>query len=428
VKIEVIGTVFFALAVVHTFLVAPLNRFSEKFPKDSFRRGLFHLLGEVEVVFGFWATLFLGVFAFMVGKEEAIKHQTSLSFTEPLFVFAIMVMASTRPVMRACRHFIRSVSRVVRLFTRTPETQTDIFFVMTLGPLAGSFITEPAAMTVTALLIGSMIEKYSTKLLYFMIGVLFVNVSIGGALTPYAAPPILMVAGTWQWDFAYVFGNFGLKSVLAVTVNAVLFVGLFWKEIGPGFYTLTEATHKDKNHAQKIPAGVTILHFVFLILVVATAHYPQIFMGIFLLFLGVTTVTKKYQDDLRMRESLLVGFFLAGLIVFGPMQRWWLQPLLTSLTDWQMFFGATGLTAITDNAALTYLGSQVVGLSESSKYALVAGAIAGGGLTIIANAPNPAGYSLLADKFPKKVINPFLLFAGALIPTLVAVISLWYLF
>ena len=57
-----------------------------------------------------------------------------------------------------------------------------------------------------------------------------------------------------------------------------------------------------------------------------------------------------------------------------------------------LFFGAAALTAITDNAALTYLGSLVEDISDQSKYSLVAGAVAGGGLTVIANAPNPAGF------------------------------------
>lgn len=428
--IEILGTILFALAVLHTFFVASIIRLSERFPKDSFLRDLFHLLGEVEIVFGFWAAFFLVAFAFMEGSDSVIKYQTSLSFTEPLFVFAIMVMASTRPVLTACRSMIRTFSRTVRVFTRTPETQTDVFFVLTLGPLAGSLITEPAAMTVTALLLRSMIERYSTRLLYFMIGVLFVNISIGGALTSYAAPPILMVAGPWNWDFNFVFTHFGWKSAIAVCINALLFVGFFWKEIGPGFFTLSEATNTDSNkhHHDRIPIGVTLVHFVFLAILVLTAHHPQIFMGVFLWFLGIAMVTRRYQDHLRFKESLLVAFFLGGIIVFGPMQRWWLQPLLSSLLDWQLFFGATALTAITDNAALTYLGTQVQGLSDASKYALVAGALAGGGLTVIANAPNPAGYSLLADKFPKKTINPILLFAGALVPTVVAILCLWYLF
>jgi hypothetical protein len=258
-----------------------------------------------------------------------------------------------------------------------------------------------------------------------VIGCLFVNISIGGALTHFAAPPILMVAETWGWTLPYVASHFGWKAAIAVTLNSLILVLVFWKDIGPGFFTLKEVIAKAGR--LQIPYGITILHFIFLLGLVITAHYPATFMGIFLLFLGVTTVTQSFQERLRIKESLLVAFFLAGIIMFGPFQTWWLQPLLSSLQDWQLFYGATALTAITDNAALTYLGSQVQGLTDISKYALVAGALSGGGLTIIANAPNPAGYSLLADKFTDRTINPLGLLTAALLPTLVAVLCLWYL-
>lgn len=424
-EIEIIATIFFAIAILHTFSVSAFRDFSHRFEKSSFLNAFFHLLGEVEVVFGFWAAVFLLVMGFMLGFPAVVSYQASLSFTEPMFVFTVMVMAASRPILEACRNVIRLVSRVLRFFVRTPETHTDIFVVITLGPLAGSLITEPAAMTVTALLLRKMIEKYSTTLIYFLLGVLFVNISIGGALTPYAAPPILMVAKTWGWDFSFIMTHFGWKCALAVSLNSFVFVAIFWKEIGPGFFSLTEVI--SKSNSTKIPMGVSALHFAFLFSLVATAHYPQTFFGIFLLFVGVTTVTRRYQEELRIREALLVSFFLGGIIVFGTFQKWWLAPLLSSLSDGQLFLGATALTAVTDNAALTYLGSQVAGLSDLAKYAIVAGAIAGGGLTVIANAPNPAGYSLLSDKFPGKVINPLGLLLAALLPTLVAVVSLWYL-
>jgi Na+/H+ antiporter NhaD/arsenite permease-like protein len=88
-----------------------------------------------------------------------------------------------------------------------------------------------------------------------------------------------------------------------------------------------------------------------------------------------------------------------------------------------VFFGAAALTAITDNAALTYLGSLVPGLSEEFKIALVAGAVTGGGLTVIANAPNPAGASILKEKFEHGAIHPLGLLVAALPPTLVAVLA-----
>ena len=50
----------------------------------------------------------------------------------------------------------------------------------------------------------------------------------------------------------------------------------------------------------------------------------------------------------------------------------------------------------------------------------MAGAVTGGGLTIIANAPNPAGAAILKGQFADETIHPLGLLAAALPPTLVA--------
>lgn len=423
--LEILGTGIFGIAIIHTFLVQKILDLSHRFSKDSFWNGFLHLMGEIEVVFGFWAAVFLALMIGLDGGKSAMDYMEGLNFTEPMFVFCIMVMAATRPVLGVARDGIQFVSTLLRKTLRTPEKITDIFVVMTLGPLSGSFITEPAAMTVTALLLVSMFHKPPARLAYFMMAVLFVNVSVGGALTPFAAPPILMVAGRWGWDFNFVFQHFGLKSIITVFINALILVLAFRKDIEKYCYSLFEADQKQDARGPVIPLGVTLMHLAFLVIVVLTAHHQSVFMGVFLFFLGLTAATKRYQDSLRLRESLLVAFFLGGIIVFGSFQKWWLEPLLSSMSDAALFQGATVLTAITDNAALTYLGSQVPSLSVESRYALVAGAIAGGGLTVIANAPNPAGFSILNHKFPGGNVNPLKLFAAALIPTIVAACCLW---
>jgi Na+/H+ antiporter NhaD/arsenite permease-like protein len=143
--------------------------------------------------------------------------------------------------------------------------------------------------------------------------------------------------------------------------------------------------------------------------------------------MGVATAYPQYQDRLILREGLLVAFFLAGLVVLGGQQQWWLEGLLRSMSPDTVFWAATGLTAITDNAALTYLGSLVEGLSPEFKYALVAGAVTGGGLTVIANAPNPAGFAILKGYFDEEAISAAGLFAAAALPTLVAALAFKYL-
>jgi Na+/H+ antiporter NhaD/arsenite permease-like protein len=290
-----------------------------------------------------------------------------------------------------------------------------------LGPLLGSFITEPAAMTLLALVLKRRYFDHgiSLRLAYATLGLLFVNVSIGGTLTHFAAPPVLMVAAKWHWDTLFMLTHFGCRAAAACAVSTVVIAFGFRKELS--------ALSPVRDPSAGVPAWLTITHLLTLSLVVAFAHHPDVFFGVFILFLGLVTATPNHQDALKLREGLLVGFFLAGLVTLGSLQAYWLRPLIQSLNGSALFFGATGLTALTDNAALTYLGTLVEGISDELKYALVAGAVTGGGLTVIANAPNPAGVGILqsAKVFAGEGISPLGLFLGALLPTVVAVAFFW---
>jgi hypothetical protein len=268
-------------------------------------------------------------------------------------------------------------------------------------------------MTIAALLLRDRFYKVGLplKLQYAIIGVLFVNISIGGTLTNFAAPPVLMVAKAWEWTTPFMFTTFGVRAALAVFINALLITLIFHKQLPKEFIEPPQ---------EKMPYAVILVHLLFLAAVVIFAHYPAVFLWLFLFFLGFTTAYSRYQNPLILREALLVAFFLAGLIVLGSLQKWWLQDLLGSLSPIVLFWGAVGLTALTDNAALTYLGSLVDGTSETWRYMLVAGAVTGGGLTVIANAPNPAGFSILKGSFKDATISPGPLFLSALVPTLIA--------
>ncbi|MEN9535682.1 MAG: hypothetical protein RIR37_955, partial [Verrucomicrobiota bacterium] len=151
---------------------------------------------------------------------------------------------------------------------------------------------------------------------------------------------------------------------------------------------------------------------------VYTTHYPALFIGGFLFFLAFTVATRHHQNPIALRSPMLVGFFLAGLVIHGGCQGWWIEPVIKALDDQALMFGATILTGFNDNAAITYLAAQVDGISLAAKHAVVAGAVTGGGLTVIANAPNPAGQSILAKYF-RSGVSPLGLFLGALIPTII---------
>jgi hypothetical protein len=418
--IEILASAFFALAVLHTFCVKRFERLAQKHPEGSLAENLFHFLAEPEIVFGLWAAaLFLGIAALGKSLESAVQYVSELNFTEAKFVFVIMVMAATRPVVQQAENFICLFARMLPLKAGTAFYLT----ALSIGTLLGSVITEPAAMTLIAILLKRRFfdRGISTRLAYATLGLLFVNISIGGTLTHFAAPPVLLVAEKWHWDTPYLFTHIGWRAAASCLFSTLATVFLFRKE-------LNQHT-ADSPPAPVIPVWLTALHFGLIALVVKLAHWPDVFFGVFMIFLGLVTATREYQDELRLREGLLVGFFLAGLITLGSAQSWWLRPLIAKLDGPMMYFGATFLTAITDNAALAYLGTLVEGISADLKYALISGAVTGGGLTVIANAPNPAGAAILAGStcFRDEGISPLRLFLGALPPTLIATCFLWWL-
>jgi len=171
-----------------------------------------------------------------------------------------------------------------------------------------------------------------------------------------------------------------------------------------------------------VPAWITVVHAVFMAWTVFTSHYPALFLGGFLIFLGFVRATAPYQSRVELKAPLLVGFFLAGLVIHGGLQAWWIAPVLASLSETPLFATATILTAFNDNALITYLSTLVPNLSDSMKTAVMEGAVTGGGLTVIANAPNPAGQAILSRYFDGAVL-PIWLMVGALLPTLMAVIA-----
>ena len=248
---------------------------------------------------------------------------------------------------------------------------------------------------------------------------LFVNISIGGVLTHFAAPPVLMVAAPWGWTTPIMFMQFGWVALLAILIANTL----YYFTLRPDFRRLGHlfvATDAEKDEA-RVPAWITAVHLAFMLWSVITSHYPVLLVGGFLFFLAFAEITREHQSKIQLRAPLLVGCFLAGLVVHGGLQQWWIEPILARLGETPLLLAATGLTAFNDNAAITYLATLVPGLSDGLKYAVVAGAVAGGGLTVIANAPNPAGQAILGRFFPAG-ISPGGLLLGALPATVITIL------
>jgi hypothetical protein len=439
---NLVASLIFLCAIIHTFLApkfrrwahevetAHIARLRDRAPDTdgeeddpsaevSFKGQILHFFGEVEAVFGIWAVVLMLVLGAMKGWQTPVDYVGHrVNFTEPMFIVVIMALASTRPVLSFAEQCLRGVTALDR-----GSASAWWLTVLIIAPLFGSLITEPAAMTIAALLLARQfyVLRPSPKLAYATLGLLFVNISVGGTLTHFAAPPVLMVAGPWQWDTAFMFIHFGWRAMTGIITATLLYYVFFRRELAALNTKRSSETgpvSPARADSRPIPFWITLVQLGFMLWTVLMAHYPALFIAGFLFFLAFAQATGHHQGRLDLRPPLLVGFFLAGLVVHGGLQGWWIAPLLSRLAEAPLFVGATILTAFNDNAAITYLATLVNGFGDSLKYAVVAGAVTGGGLTVIANAPNPAGQSLLQRFFPDGV-SPLGLFLGAAIPTLI---------
>jgi hypothetical protein len=531
---NLVATLIFFAAIVHTFLtsrfMAIAHRWSQQHQENkanglaarhSVHIGaeLFHFLGEIEVVFGLWAALLtLAIFIFYDWGTLHAYITRKVNFTEPMFVVVIMTLAATRPILKLAE---TALSRLARLLGGTLKAWW--MTLLTLGPLLGSLITEPAAMTITALLLSRKFFDLepSESLKYGTLGLLFVNVSVGGTLSHFAAPPVLMVAGPWNWGMLHMITHFGWKAVVGILLSNGLYFLLFRRELTTLEKTFAMVSLKDEiqrtyikrseiepefdrmgaalseelgfgkaverryaalkkeilqklrrkyeddmrarnidpqltraafdmrfeevkrqnlrrtfpgllpeeqrpnyldpewdNRDDPVPVWVIVIHVMFMTWTIVNAHAPAFFIPGVLFFLGFSQVSAPFQNRIDLKPPLLVGFFLGGLVIHGGVQGWWIAPVLGTLSEIPLMLGATVLTAVNDNAAITYLSTLVPNLTDALKYAVVVGAVSGGGLTVIANAPNPAGQSIL-KKYFYNGISPLLLLTAAIAPTLI---------
>ena len=370
-------------------------------------------------MFGLWCVPLLALITWRMGWETTVNYlEHSVHFNEPIFVVVIMALASTRPVVELADSALRVVASLGK---QRPVAWW--FSILTLGPLLGSFITEPGAMTIAALLLARQFYRLNPtpRLAYATLGLLFVNVSVGGTLTHFAAPPVLMVAGRWGWSLPFMAMHFGWQAAIGIVISNLTTFLVLRKDFAiladPWEIEQLEKEHQEAE-AHPVPPWVTVVHLAAMGWTVFNAHHPVLLVGGFLFFLAFYTATEDFQSRLDLRGPILVGFFLSGLVIHGGMQQWWIAPTLGGLGTWPLFGMATVLTAFNDNAAITYLASLVPNFTDAMKHAVVAGAVTGGGLTVIANAPNPAGQSILSRYFGDGV-SPVRLFLGALWPTLV---------
>ena len=415
-----IWTLFiFLAAVVHTLMANHFTALAEKIAKRhakkekgtvSFFAECFHFFGEIELVFGLWVVPLLLVLTAYYGWVDVVKYLNSLSYVEPFFIVVVMSLSATRPLVELAKRGIHSISKMFG-----DSTEAFWFIVMFVGPIIGSFITEAAAIVIAILLLKERIftRGPSKRLAYGTMGLMFVNFSVGGVITNYAAPPAIALSNCWGWTAGDFITRFGWRVVLGITICNLLYFFLFRRDFKA--LNILKSTRK----AEKAPPfWVTCVHLAFLVWTIAMSHYPPIFMGAYLFFLGFHQATRHHQYALNLKRPLMVGLFLAGLLIHAGFQGWWIELLIGDLSYGALMLAGTVLTAFNENTTVAFLVCLLDEIGPKLQYAITAGLVAGGGLTIIAHAPNPAGQALLREHF-KQGISPWNLFIAALFPTLI---------
>lgn len=434
---HLIALILFICAVIHTFSVLKIHKWARalelkqmagregKRPERSLAVHTLYFLSEVEVVFAFWAIPLFIMMAIFNGWTVALEYMNTRDYTEPLFVVVILCMASTRPIVHAAETLIHWAAKSLG-----GTLSAWWFTLLTVGPLLGSLITEAGAMALCALLLSKQFYQYhpSWKLAYATIALLFVNISVGGVLTDFASPAVLILAHCWHWTTLDMFTDFGWKAALGIVISNLLYWIYFRKELRElnvrkrAHGVLMAHVHRKET---PIPFWITLVHILFMAWIVVVAHYPAIFIASFLFFVGFHVATRSHQSSFQLARPLLVGLFLAGLVVHGGLQGWWVVSILQGLSPLAVMGVAIALTGFNDNTAISYLTTLVPNWGEIYEYAVFTGVIAGGGLTVIANAPNPAGYAILKKHF-EHGIRPLRLFLAALIPTAILYLVFYF--
>lgn len=421
--LNIIATFLFACAILHTFFANKILAYSKsiekKKRKKTIKSEIIHFFGEIEIIFGIWTIPVLIAISSLYSWQVAIDYLNSRNYSEALAVVVIIVLTSSYPILVLVKKIF---NKIASFGNDTPQIWW--FSLLTIGPILGSLITEAGAMIITGTLLSEKIYHYkiSEKFKYATIALLFTNISLGGIITTFSSPPALLASQAWEWDTAFMFFKFGWKSILTILISNLVYYLHFHDELKK----IEEQMPKEKpsqleKRPKTTPAWIIITHIVFIVFVVMHLHDIVICAGAFFLFLGFYQATQEYQTPLILRPALLVGFFIASLVIHGGLQEWWIAPLLHHATPKQMLFTSLTLGPLTDNGALVYLATLIPHLSDLSKYAMMVGAVVAGGLTIIANAPNPAGYQILNHHF-KKGISAKNLFLWGLIPTIIGLV------
>ena len=433
-----LATGIFLVAILHTFMAPRFARLAHRVQQGrderararspSLRAEALHFLGEVEVVFGLWAVVLLAAIAAYTGWETA-KHylNDTVNYTEPLFVVVIMALASTRPVVgfaeralrprgrRRRRHAGRVVGddpdhrSAARLVHHRTGGDDDLRAAARAPVLRSATQSHAPQVRDARAAVRQRLDRRHADAFRRAAGADGgAPVGVGHAVH---AATLRLARGRSRsscrrWSYFVVFRR-ELQALAARPAG---------RRRG--------AARRGRGRARRccrFRRGSTAVHVAFMAWTVVNAHYPALFVGGFLFFLGFARATAPTRARRAARRRCSSASSSPAWSSMAGCRAGGLRRCSASLSELPLFVGATVLTAFNDNALITYLATLVPEPRHELKLAVVQGAVTGGGLTVIANAPNPAGQALLGAFLRRRDLSARAARRG-LVPTLIAVV------
>ena len=423
---QLFSTLIFALSIVHVFFTPTIFKAALALQKKQKHHEwqvtieTLLLLSEIELVFGLWLIPLFGGYALFYSWSESLGYLTSRDYTEALYMVVIVLIVSASPLITFGEKVLEKIARLGK------DSPTSWWWViLCLGPLSSMLLKEPGAMALLAVLLGRKFYHFrpSNAFKYVTLALLFLNVALSGLLSSFSSRSLYLLTSKRELSTYYMLRTFGWKALLGILLITSVAYLVFRKEFRkfPGRVPALE-----RGERKKVPLWVTLGHLLFAASVAYVGNQGPLLVLLGLCFLGFYKITAIYQHTHVIKQAFFVGFFFAALLILGELQGWWIREIFPHLEALGTEVATLILSAFIDNAVVIYLVPDIFSLTDPRFYAAVVGSIAAGGLTVIANVPNPIGYTLLSPYFKRK-ISGIGLFTAALIPTLLIFLLFWAL-
>ncbi|AAP05554.1 putative Na+/H+ antiporter [Chlamydia caviae] len=425
------AALLFFFSILHTFLTPWLFGrcqlyqhkkmvFPERWKKYLWLSEFYRLISRVELVFVLWAAPLFLWFLYSEGYRVTMSYFNSRNYVFSLFIVIMLILLESRPIVYFSECIFSNIAKIGR---QSPRCWW--WTLMIAAPLSGALLKETGAMIIAATLLVRNFYKFSPspRFAYATMGLLFSNISIGGLTSALSSRALFIILPSVKWNNSFILKYFCWKSIIAILLSTTIYYLIFRKE----FNNFPKVVINPSMMNERVPKWIIFVHIILVGSVILARSVPLLMAAIFLFYLGFQKFTIFYQHSINISKVCFVGLFYAGLVIFGELQEWWVLELMHRMSDFGYIITSYTLSIFLDNALVNYLVHNLPVATDCFLYLVIAGCMSAGGLTIVSNMPNIVGYLILRPSFPSSSLSLGWLFLFALGPSIISLMTFWFL-